>query len=346
MRLKLNSILLPLFMIGLFISAKADSIYKPDSLQNRLIQKSLSYVYVDSFLRAHECLDSIIEKAPQFRPAVIIKAGIIYMEMTDDEAYGRQKHFMSLIDSSTEALENHLDTFPDDAWALFFCGTAYSYRAIWEGQHGSLLKTLSLGLRVGKFFGRAVKIDSTLYDAYLGLGFFHYLRSAKLGILRSLPFVADQRKQGISELQTAIEFGKYSNVAAAISLGWIYYDQKEYEKARLIVDSLILGGTNGRQVQWLKATICHSQGDSRGMIDAFESIKEGLIKKGHQNYYNLVTCGYYLGLANYIEGNKQKALSHFEEILSYKLSSYVEKRAASKLQSARNYRNKIMSETK
>lgn len=342
MKLQLKAIAISLLVIGLVITSGAKSVYEPNPYQDSLIQKALNYAYGDSFTQAYRCLDSIIEQAPEFWPAIVVKAGIVYMEMADDESYARKDYFMSMIDSSSSALEKHLDSLPDDPWGLFFLGTAYSYKAVWEGQHGSIFKTLSLGLKVGKLFGRTVEIDTAFYDAYLGLGFFHYLRSAKLGILRSLPFVEDQRNQGIAELQKAAVYGKYGNLSAALSLGWIYYDQKKYDTARHIIDSLITCGQDGRQVQWLKAMVCRAQSDAIGMISAFEAIQNGLIRKGNQNNYNLVICSYYLGQAYYIKGDKPKALGYFDKTLSYQLSPSLEKRASDKLESARSYRQKIL----
>jgi tetratricopeptide (TPR) repeat protein len=345
MTTKLKAVAISLIVIGLTSGAIAGSTYAPNRYQDSLIQKALHYAYKDSFAQAYRCLDSIIEQTPDYYPAIVVKAGVLYMEMADDESYERKDYFMSMIDSSSHALEKHLDSLPNDPWALFFLGTAYSYNAVWEGQHGSIFKTLSLGLKVGKLFGRTADIDSTFYDAYLGLGFFHYLRSAKLGILRSLPFVADQREQGIQELKKAAIFGKYGNLSAALSLGWIYYDQKKYSLSRQIIDSLIASGQDGRQVQWLKATVCRAQSDADGLIAAFESIKEGLIKRGNQNNYNLVTCDFYLGQAFYIKGDKQKALYYFEKALEYKLSPSVEKRVSKKLEAARDYRRKLSQST-
>jgi tetratricopeptide (TPR) repeat protein len=344
MNLKVRVTVILLAVIAIAMPIKADFTYKPNPFQDRLIQKSLSLVYIDSFGQAYECLDSVVQTTPQFWPAVVIKAGIIYMEMADDESYGRQKYFLALIDSSTQALENHLDTLPEDPWALFFLGTAYSYRAIWEKQHGSSFRLISLGLKAAKMFDEAIKIDSTFYDAYLGLGSVHYWKSASLGILRSLPFVADQRKQGIAELQKAITYGRYSRETAAIGLGWIYFNQKEYVKAGALVDSLISSGRDGRQIQWLKASICHSISKPDGMIAAFESIQAGLIRKGHQNNYNLVTCSYYLGLAHYINGENKQARDRFDQALSYKLSPEIERLLADRLKSARNYLQKIPAE--
>jgi tetratricopeptide (TPR) repeat protein len=341
MKLQLKAIAILLLVIGLAITMEAKSVYQPNPEQDSLIQKALNYAYSDSFTQAFRCLDSILKQTPEFWPATVVKAGIVYMEMADDESYLRKGYFMSLIDSSSSALEKHLDSLPDDPWGLFFLGTAYSYKAVWEGQHGSMFKTLSLGLKVGKLFGRTVEIDTAFYDAYLGLGFFHYLRSAKLGILRSLPFVADQRNQGIAELQKAAAFGKYGNLSAALSLGWIYYDQKKYEMTRQIIDSLITIGQHGRQVQWLKAMVCRAQSDATGMISAFESIRAGLVKKGNQNNYNLVICEFHLGQAYYIRGDKSRALSHFEKTLTYKLSPALQKRASKKLEAAQNYRQKL-----
>jgi tetratricopeptide (TPR) repeat protein len=316
--------------------------YAPDNNQDSLISRCLSNIYVDSFASAIGCMDSILARSPAYWPAKVLKAGVIYMDMSDNEDYGRQRYCQRLIDSSIIALQSHLDTVPQDAWGAFFLGTALGYRAVWEGQHGSLLKAISLGLRAGKSYGQMAQIDSTLYDAYLGMGSLHYWRSAKLGILRSLPFIPDQRRRGIEELSRAREKSHYSRTTAALGLGWIYNDRKEYDKALAIADSLLAAGITGRQVLWLKATVCFAKSDAEGTIAAFETIKSGLLRKGHQNYYNLITCGYYLGLANYINGDKEAALKHFEEILNYNVSPQIAKRSAKRLESARNYKQKLI----
>lgn len=323
-------------------SAESVGSMRPDSLEDALITKALSYVYIDSFKAATACMDSLISAKPQAWHAYVIKAGIIHIEMTDDERYDRQKHFKALIDTSLKGLDEHLKRNPDDKWALFFKGTALGYIAVWEGQHGSWFKAVTKGLKAGKYFSRAVKQDSLFYEAYIGLGTLHYWRSAKLGILRKLPFISDRRQQGIHELKQAIEKSRYSSTAAAIGLGWIYIDLKEYSKAAAIANRLIAQGQDGRQILWLRAIANFNKGNIAGTIDDFNRLRDSLLRKGNQNYYNLIICGYCLGVAYYLKGESNTALSYFDEILGYDITPEIAKKAKKKLKAAKKYRRKII----
>ena len=347
-RRPINRRLLPAILLALGICriGLAQREFTPDPIQERLIQTALSKVYIDSFPAALSCLDSILSADSGYLPAQIIKAGVIYMDMTDDENYGSQRRFRILIDSATTAMEKHLADNPRDAWGHFFMGTALGYQAFWEGQHGSWFKAISRGLKAGKYFSHALEYDTTFYDAYIGLGNLHYWRSAKMGILRNLPFVPDQRHRGIEELILAIQKSRLSPATSAIGLGWIYVDRKEYDMALALTDSLIKEGICGRQVQWLKGFTAHKIGRADKAVEAFETIKNGLIGKGGQNKYNLIICGYYLGMAYYLNGEKDRALKNFDEILDYELSPMVARRAAKTLARARELKQKIMFDSK
>jgi len=327
-------------------SAQFRSQLEPDSLEDIFIAKAMSYTYIDSFQAAIACIESLIAVDSDYWPAYVIKAGIVYVEMTDDERYDQKKHFKALIDTSLTGLDEHLKYHPEDKWALFFKGTALGYDAIWEGQHGSWFKAVTKGLKAGKYFSKAVKKDTLFYEAYVGLGTLHYWRSAKLGILRKLPFISDKRQQGIDELKKAMEKSRYSSTAAAIGLGWIYINRKEYPKAIAIADELIARGNGGRQTLWLRAIANFNRGNINGIIRDFTLIREGLVRKGNQNYYNLIICNYCLGVAYYLKGDDKTALDYFNEMLSWELSSEIAKRAAKKLKSARKYKKRIAKKEK
>jgi tetratricopeptide (TPR) repeat protein len=327
------------FHVPLF-SQTADSL-EPDSLQKAFINQALAYVYIDSFPAAIACMDSLIILDSRYYPAQVIKAGIIYTEMTDDERLDNEDYFKDLIDSAVSGIDEHLDKYPDDKWALFFKGTALGYFAVWEGQYGSWFKAVVKGLKAGKYFSKAVKIDSLFYEAYLGLGNLHYWRSAKLGIIRKLPFISDRREQGISELQLVVDSADFSATAASIGLAWIYIDRKDYKSTVRVTQRLINEGINGRQTLWPRAIAEFNRGNAGGSISNYTLIRDGLLRKGNQNYYNLTICGYCLGVAHYWKKDYQTARQYFEEILSYKMSPDLTKRASKKLKRAENYLKKI-----
>lgn len=349
--IRTTSVLLLFFGLSASVCLADDSIQsrpqlEPDNLEDVFIVKAMSYAYIDSFQAAIVCIESLIAVDSDYWPAYVIKAGIVYVEMTDDERYDHKKHFKALIDTSLTGLDEHLRYHPDDKWALFFKGTALGYDAIWEGQHGSWFKAVTKGLKAGKYFSRAVKKDTLFYEAYVGLGTLHYWRSAKLGILRKLPFIPDKRQQGIDELKEAMEKSHYSSTAAAIGLGWIYIDRKEYHKAIAVANQLVARGDDGRQTLWLRAVANFNKGNIAGIIRDFTLIRDGLIRKGNQNYYNLIICNYCLGVAYYLKGDNNTALDYFNEMLSWELSSEIAKRAAKKLKSVKKYKEKITQKKK
>ena len=179
------------------------------------------------------------------------------------------------------------------------------------------------------------------YEAYIGLGTLHYWRSAKMGIIRKLPFIADRREQGIEELKLAVEKSLFSSSAAAAGLAWVYLDSKDYRKAIEITDWMISQGYSGRQVLWPRAIAYFKMANANGTIKNFTLIRDGLLRKGDQNYQNLVICGYCLGRAYYWKGDLKTSLEYFDEILGYELSSDVAKKVDKKLKDARKYKSKI-----
>lgn len=280
-------------------------------------------------------------KQPSYWPALVLKAGVIYMEMADDEKTDSERLFRQLSDSSLAGLDRHLEKYPNDAYACFFKGTALGYYAIWEAQHGSWLKSIGKGLKAGKFLAAARNLDSLFFDPLIGLGNLHYWRSAKIGFLRNLPLIPDQREQGIEELHLASRRSIYGQATAHLALGWIYFHKKDYGSALRMAEKARDKGAVGRQYLWLKAFAEFQAGDFHGAIADFGAIREGLLRKKDQNNYNLITCDYYIGLAYYRSKDKVSALAHLKRMFDYEISETVADRLSKKFDSAKEHIKKI-----
>jgi len=347
--LKIRDIFLLLLLVNMITATicKADQnsqttdTMEPDSLEDKMLQHAMKYAYLDSFPAAYACLDSIIAARNAFWPAYVIKAGIVYTEMTDDEQFDREEYFKALIDTALDGLNGFLKDSPEDNWALFFKGTAKGYLALWEGHHGSWVKAVFKGLDAGKMFSRTVKQDSLFYDGYLGLGTLNYWRSAKMGFIRSLPFIADKRELGIGQMTLAMDSSRFSSEAAGLGLAWIYIDRKEYNKAIKITNNLIKQGITGRQTLWPRGIAEFLHGSARGTIDNFSQIIDGLKRKGNQNYYNISLCEYYIGMAYYWLGDYANALNYFDTMLDREVDKKVKKRLKNKYKAAEKHKNKI-----
>ena len=314
---------------------------QPDSIQHERLVKAISYTYIDSFAAAINNLDSIITRAPDYWPAYVFKIGIVYTEMNDNENYDQVDYFKDLIDSTLNGLDDFLKRCPDDKWALFCKGSTAGYLALYEGHHGSWVKAVFKGMEAGKLFTKAVEADSTFYDAYLGLGNLNYWKSAKMGFFRSLPFIPDNRDEGIAQITLAMDSSQYSSLPAASGLAWIYYNRKEYDKTIELMNSLEKQGIHGRQILWPKGLAYFKTSNADGTVGTFSRIKESLERKGNQNYYNIGLCDYYIGLAYYWRGDYTAALKHLNVLLNREVDSDIAKRLKDKYNSAENYKKKI-----
>ncbi len=343
---KIVLILIVLTAITLVTANKASSSnpansLKPNAYQDELLLKSIEYIYADSFRAAHAALDSILLDDPDYWPANVFKIGVLYTEIDDDADTEKLDQFYDLIDSTEKGIDNYLQNNPDDKWGHYFKGIAMGYWALYEGYNGSWLKGVLKGLEAGKHYSRALEIDSTFYEAYLGEGSLNYWRSAKMGFATSLPFIPDRREEGIEQVKVSIEKSKYSSLPATTGLAWIYFNAKEYRKAIRLMHDLMNRGYRGRQVLWPKGLAAFKIGHSEGVISSFTTIKEGLERKGNQNYYRIGLCDYYLGVAYYWRGEYVKALYHLNALLDREVDKDIAKRLGKKYDKADEYKDKI-----
>lgn len=314
---------------------------EPNKKQDELLLRTIEYTYIDSFKAADRILDSLLIDYPDYWPARVFQIGVLYAEINDNENTKQLDRFHELIDSTVKGMERYLKQNPDDKWGYFFTGIAMGYWALYEGYHGNWLKAVLKGLAAGKHYSRAIELDSTFYEAYLGLGTLNYWRSAKIGFARNLPFIADRREEGIRQIQLAADSSRYSVLPAINGLAWIYINQKDYRKAIRLMNDLMNKGYRGRQVLWPKGIASFKTGHSKGVIASFTAIKKGLERQGNQNYYNIGLCNYYIGVAHYWRGEYTEALFYLNALLDKEVDKDVAKRLKKKYKKANEYKKKI-----
>ena len=314
---------------------------EPDSLQDALLMKAVNLAFEDSFTAATACLDSLLIDDPEYWTAYVFKIGILYTEMTDDENYDRAEYFKAMIDTVEDRLDELLERNPNDKWANYLKGTAMGYWSLYEGHHGSWVKAVLKGLNAGQHYSKAIEIDSSFYEAYLGLGSLNYWRSAKMGILRMLPFIPDKREEGIRQIQLAIDSSKYSALPAAAGMAWVYYHRKDYNRAVRLMDELQAAGIKGRQVLWPKGLSQFKRGHARGTVETFGLIRDGLLLKGNQNFYNIGLCDYYTGLGHFWKGDYETALAFLNQMLDRQVEGDVSGRLEKNYKAAKEYKEKI-----
>lgn len=195
-------------------------------------------IWYDHYPAAIEKIETIIKNEPD-NPLGYFLLGSVYQTISEKFRNDSLKNII------TENLEKSIklakQRFNNDSqnpdWP-FICGAAYGYRALHRAFHGGWWGAFQDGIKCNSNLKKALKLDSTYYDCYLGLGAYHYYKTVKSKAFLWLPFVADRREQGIEELRLCIDSGYLATHGARESLLRIYLEEKRYEELLGLADSL------------------------------------------------------------------------------------------------------------
>jgi hypothetical protein len=128
----------------------------------------------------------------------------------------------------------------NNPWVLFYVGAAYGYRAFNQFRKHNWINAYFDAKKGVDNFKEALEEDPKLFDVYLGLGSYHYWRTAKSNFLRLITFwISDKRELGLRQIEFAFQHGAYSPDQAGYNLVAAYFDYGQYEKAMQTLNRIL-----------------------------------------------------------------------------------------------------------
>src|SRR3989337_217890 len=199
---------------------------KPDL--DSIIVRGVDFIRGDKFDQGIAEFKRVIELYPD-EPAGYFFVGASLQGLIDD--YRNEKYnaeFEKYINLAIKKGNAKVDENPNSASEHFYLGGALGYRGIYRSFRGNWWGAFRDGGNAYSHLKEALELDPQLYDAYYGVGAYHYWKRAKSKLFWWLPFFGDERKKGIQETMIAIQTGQYANTEAAMSLLRIYLEEKDY----------------------------------------------------------------------------------------------------------------------
>ncbi len=126
----------------------------------------------------------------------------------------------------------------------FYAGMADALAARLYGMRAETRATAHAGVKAREHLLRALALDPSLQDAYLGLGLYNYYVDTLSTIARMLRFFmgipGGSKEEGIRQLQQAMEHGQLTAAEARfyLAINLHNYDQK-YEQALQVINPLV-----------------------------------------------------------------------------------------------------------
>lgn len=222
-----------IFLI-LFVTSHAHA--QPTSKIDSLAMSGVDLVYQMKFDEGIAQFDEIIKQNPHNPLGYFLRASSSYWfilsDMQDSEKVDQFKEeCQNAIDVAKEKLKQN----QNDLDARFYLGSLYTVLGAYEGLNHHWWSAYWKSKKGKDHLNQVIEKDSTYYDAYLGLGMYHYYAETVPQILKMMSFILGidaNRKKGLEEIQLAADKGKYTKIQALFCLADINLRlEKNYWKA-------------------------------------------------------------------------------------------------------------------
>jgi tetratricopeptide (TPR) repeat protein len=311
--------------------------YQSPQIQTIALQ-GIQASFREDYALAETWFNTLVRMAPEDPAGYFFLAALYHAQMIDYESDFREEELYANVNIAKKFARQKIRDNDKDAWAHVILGNSYGVKAVYNAMKGKWWSGLNEGLYAKSALKQAVKLDSELGDAYVGLGSYHYWASVKTRSFWWLPFVGDHREMGISQTKLAYEKSVFSKAAAASGLIWMYLNQKQYDEAISLAREMQSEYPEGKSFLW---PLAQAQFEKRSWNDALSTYGE-LLNRLEEYYpsgnpdqsYNIIEARYYVAHCLFSLGKYAQCDSVCQEILSFPLDEEVKKRQEAKLKGA------------
>ena len=314
----------------------------PDKSVNSLLKSGIDDIINQNYTQAKNKFELLNSKYPD------LPFGKIYLAATEiarSYDYGEEYNgevISKYLNSSKEQSEKLVNNNPDNIWNHYFLGLAEGYISYYEGLNGSWITSLKEGINSASKFEDCLKMNPEFIEAYSGIGNYKYWKSKKTGFLNWLPFVHDDRAEGIKYLENAVDKSSYNNYLAVNSLIWIYIDQKKFDKAEQVSEKALMEYPKSRFFKWGLARAFEDL-DKQKAINNYYEILNSYPNLKSMNHYNEIVLKHLIAQQYEKMGEKEKALKLCNDIMGItNLSDYVKSKLGDRLNRVNELRLRVM----
>ncbi|SRR3989339_3409 len=314
----------------------------PNQEINRLLDVGIEYVLNQNYDLAKSKFSMLEKKYPElpfgkiYLAVVDITKAFDYGEEINSEAIAKN------LDEALELSENLLENNPTDIWNHYFVALSKGYKSYLRVLNGDWLSAISSGLSSVNYFADCLELDSSFYESYVALGTFKFWKSRKLEFLEWLPFFDDESENGIRFLELALDKTSYNKNLAAISLIWVYIENKNFYRAIQIAEKELKKNPINRTYKWALAR-AYEDVNPKIAIQVYKELITSYQKIPDQNHYHEIALKHIIAQQYAKIGEKRDALRLCDEILSFQnLTEYVREKLADRFKRVKKLQKELI----
>ncbi|MCH7922734.1 MAG: tetratricopeptide repeat protein [Nitrospinae bacterium] len=277
-----------------------------------LITQGIALFTNERLAEALTLFQKIIDRQEEDPKGYFYKAVAYGVTMQDYGTRAFEREFNHYIKLAISKAEAQLSKNNDDAEAHFYLGGAYGYRGIDKTLVGNWFGAFLDGTQGVFHLKKAVALNPDYYDAYYGIGSYHYWVSAKASILWFVHFFSDKRVRGIEEIRLASTKGRYGRYEAKASLVTVLMNEKRWEEALKVTEEMLAEFPDDLSSRIQRGRILAELGRWPAVERDYQRVKDFLATRPFPGYVRKLEADYYLALAAH---RQQRSPPFFERCL-------------------------------
>jgi predicted negative regulator of RcsB-dependent stress response len=306
-KLNPNKILIPIIVALFFL---ADNVYAQYSIVKD-VKKGLDLGYNFYWDKAERTFKGIILKYPNDPRGYHYEASIYFWDYLSTKNKKSYNTFIAYSDTAVDKANAFLDKNPHNIDILYTLGADYSYRTLVFAKAEKFLDAVWASKKSESNLIKALEIDSSYYDAYLGLGLYYFGVGQIPSSFRwalNLAGIHGDKKLGLSYIKKAANFGNLSKVEADYFYSQILTDYKfEYEQASHYLQNL----TNGYPENLLFSYSSAVLNIKRRRLNDAERILTKIINSRDESFKQIIS------FSNFLMGDIYFKKNQFEDAEQY-----------------------------
>jgi len=226
-------------LVAAFLIAAQPSIPDPGQIPDSLYQaypeaptrelevtwQGSRYILVREYDRALEILEKLKDENPESAIPSLGKMFLYHIRMLENFDFRFEKEFYEAQQENIRVIKEFYHDRSSNRWHNLVVGGSFGLRGMMFARHQRWLKAASLGWDGMKYIKKAAEQRPgfpPVYDAYYGLGMFHYWISWAQQKSLILSFFPDRRDQGLRELEICAQKAPISGPMAVFALAYFH----------------------------------------------------------------------------------------------------------------------------
>ncbi len=237
-----KALIIPLFLFILFLPQQSFPSQTDKEIEDMAV-KGLDKSYNFKWNEAEQIFEKIIAKYPQDPRGYHYLSSVYLWYYLSSKEKNDYESFFKYSDLTIEKGNELIEKEPDNKDLLYIIGSDYTFRAIVYSKAEHYLDAAWATKKSESFLNRVIEIDSSYYDAYLGLGLYNFaigqIPSAFKWAL-SLAGIDGDKAEGIKYIRKCARYGNFSKIDAQYYLSQILAEVLfNYDSAENYLKNLI-----------------------------------------------------------------------------------------------------------